>query len=182
MTHTTQQTTRKTTPKTTRIITPKTERVRVHFQQSQHIQADPEVIFPLLCPAREFDWIPVWECKIVYTESGLAEEGCVFQTGKAADGGIDTWVISRYQPPARLSFVRVNSLRTIRFDILLEPEGDGSTVLLWQQEITALDERGDRHVAAQSQEEFAATIGKLEHMLEHYLKTGEAMEIDYSGT
>ena len=162
--------------------TPKTDRVRVHFRQTQHVHAEPEAIFPLLCPVREFDWIPAWDCELVYTESGLAEEGCVFQTDKGGDGGTDTWVISRHEPAERVSFVRVNSLRAIRYDIFLQPEGDGSTTLSWEQEITALNEEGDRHVAAQSQEEFAATIGKVERMLEHYLKTGEPMEVEYSGT
>jgi hypothetical protein len=160
---------------------PKTDRVRVHFRQPQHVRAEPETIFPLLCPVREFDWIPTWDCDLVYTESGFAEEGCVFRTD-AGDGGLDTWVVSRYEPPKRISFVRVNRLRVIRYDIYLEPEGDGSTALIWEQEITALDDEGDRHVAAQSQEEFAATIGKVERMLEHYLETGEAMEIEYAGT
>lgn len=161
-------------------IAPKTDRVRIHFRQLQHVQAEPEAIFPLLCPVREFDWIPTWDCEIVYTESGVAEEGCVFRT--SGDGGADTWVVSRYQPSERISFVRVDSLRTIRYDIYLEPESDGSTTLRWEQEITALNEDGDRHVAAQRQEDFAATIGKVERMLEHYLKTGEAMAMEYAGT
>ncbi len=165
---------------TTPQVLPKTDRTRVHFRQPQHVHAEPEAIFPLLCPVREFDWIPTWECEIVYTESGLAEEGCVFQT--SGDGGADTWVISRYQPPERISFVRVNSLRAIRYDIYLEPVGDGSTKLRWEQEITALNEDGDRHVAAQRREDFAATIATVERMLEHYLKTGEAMTVEYSGT
>ena len=152
-------------------IAPKTDRARVRFRESQHVRAEPEAIFPLLCPVREFDWIPSWDCAIVYTESGVAEEGCVFQT-ESVDGGTDTWVISRYQPPERISFVRVDRLRTIRYDIVLEPEGDGSTTLSWEQEITALDDEGDRHVAAQRRQDFTATIGKLERMLEHYLRTG----------
>ena len=158
---------------------PETTRVRVHLKQSQRVRAEPEAIFPLLCPVREYDWIPAWECELIYTETGIAEEGCVFQTDRPGDGGTDTWVISRYQPPERISFVRVNPLRAIRYDITLEPEGDGSTTLRWEQEITALDENGDRHVAAQSQEEFSTLIGTLEHMLEHYLKTGEALEIEH---
>ena len=162
-------------------ITPKTDRVRVCFSQPQHIHAEPETIFPLLCPRREFDWIPSWECDLVYTESGVAEEGCVFQTD-SGEGGLDTWVVSRYEPPKRISFVRVDRLRVIRYDILLDPEGDGTTSLRWKQEITALNEEGDRHVAAQSQEEFSGLIGKVERMLEHYLKTGQAMEMEYSGT
>lgn len=66
-------------------ITPITERTRVHFRQPQHVSAEPEAIFPLLCPVREFDWIPTWDCDLVYTGSGIAEEGCVFRTGKAGE-------------------------------------------------------------------------------------------------
>lgn len=78
--------------------------------------------------------------------------------------------------------MRVNLLRTIRYDIYLEPEGDGSTRLRWEQEIIALNDEGDRHVAAQTQEEFAALIGKVQTMLEHYLETEEPLELEYSGT
>ncbi len=162
-------------------IAPITDRTRVRFRQTQHIRAEPEAIFPLLCPVREFDWIPTWDCDLVYTASGVAEEGCVFQT-ESGDGGADTWVVSRYEPPARISFVRVDRLRTIRYDIHLRPESDGSTTLAWEQEITALDDRGDHHVAGQRQEDFAALIGKVERMLEHYLQTGKALEMEYAGT
>ncbi len=162
-------------------IVPKTDRARVHFRATQHVDAEPQAIFPLLCPVREFDWIPVWDCEIVYTESGVAEEGCVFQT-ESGDAGTDTWVISHHQPPERISFIRVNRLRAIRYDITLEPGDDGSTTLRWEQEITALNEEGDRHVAAQRQEEFAATIAEAERMLAHYLETGEALRVEYSGT
>ena len=158
-----------------RITPPKTDRTRVHFRSTQHVSAEPDVIFPLLCPVREFDWIPVWDCEIVYTESGVAEEGCVFQTDKAADGVTDTWVISRYEPSERIAFVRVNPLRTIRYDIRLEPDGEGSTKLYWEQEITALSDDGDRHVAGQREEDFERMIREEERMLEHYLATGEAL-------
>ncbi len=158
---------------------PKTDRARVRFHETQHVRAEPEAIFPLLCPVREYDWLPHWECELIYTESGVAEEGCVFQTDKPGDGGTDTWVVSRFEPPQRISFVRVNPLRAIRYDIHLEPAGDGSTDLRWEQEITALDEDGDRHVAAQKQEDFSTMIGAVERMLEHYLKTGEALAIEH---
>ncbi len=169
-------------------IQPRTDRVRAHFRETQHVPAEPEAIFPLLCPVREFDWILTWDCEVVYTETGLAEEGCVFQTGMPRDGGIhqlqsaggtDTWVISRYQSLKGISFIRVNPLRTIRYDIDLERAGDGSTTLTWQQEVTALNEEGDRHVSALSQEDFTVQIQTAEKMLEHYLETGEALEIAY---
>lgn len=158
---------------------PKTDRIRVRFRATQHVGAEPETIFPLLCPVREHDWIPAWECELVYTESGVAEEGCVFQTDKEGGGGRDTWVVSRYEPPQRISFVRVNPLRTIRYDVYLEPDGGGSTTLRWEQEITALDEDGDRHVAALRAEDFAGMIASGERLLEHYLTTGEALQAAY---
>lgn len=158
-------------------IAPKTDRTRVRFRARQHVAAEPEAVFPLLCPVRELDWIPSWDCELVYTESGLAEEGCVFRT--ASEGGTDTWVISRFEPARRLGFVRVDPLRTIRYDITLEPGGDGTTQLRWEQEITALDEAGDRHVATLRQEDFTEMIATGERLLEHYLKTGEALEVAY---
>ena len=154
---------------------PVTHRARVRFAHTQDVPAAPEAILPLLCPVREHDWIPGWECEIVYTASGVAEEGCVFRT-HAADGTPDTWVISRHEPPKRLSFVRVNPLRTIRYDFHLEPAADGSTALRWEQEITALDEAGDRHVAGLEEEDFVAMAAAETSMLEHYLKTGERLE------
>lgn len=158
---------------------PETDRTRVHLRETIHVDAEPDAIFPLLCPVREFDWIRAWTCDLVYTESGVAEQGCVFRTDKAKDGGTDTWVISRFEPAEQISFVRVNPLRTIVYDIYLEPDGDGSTTLRWEQEITSLDASADGHVAAQRQEDFSRQIGKVELMLEHYLETGEALDIEY---
>lgn len=162
-------------------IKPYTDRVRVRFAHKMRVHHEPEKVFPLLCPVREFDWIPSWDCRIVYTESGLAERGCVFQTGTSGDS-VDTWVVSHYKPAERISFVRINPLRTIQYDITLRRESDGSTSLDWQQEITALHEAGDRHVAEQKAEDFAAMIEKVEAMLEHYLETGEPLEAEPQGT
>ncbi len=159
-------------------IAPKTDRTRVRFQATQHVSADPETIFPLLCPVREYDWIPAWSCELVYTESGVAEEGCIFQTDMQGAEGTDTWVVSRYEPPRRISFVRVHPLRALRYDIQLEPGGDGTT-LRWEQEITALDENGDEHVAGQREQDFTTMIATAERLLEHYLKTGEALHTEY---
>jgi len=162
-----------TTPK------PTTDRRRVRFASSQTVHFAPEAVFPLLCPVLEYDWVPGWDCRLVYTESGVAEPGCVFQTEKPGDGGVDTWVVSRYEPAERITFVRVNPLRTIEYDIRLKPAGDGSTHLDWEQTITALDEAGDRHVEGLRQEDFTRMIDGLEAMLEHYLRTGEILETEH---
>ena len=156
-----------------RQIRPVTDRARVRFQQPMRIEAAPEDIFPLLCPVREFDWIPYWDCKLIYTESGIAERGCIFQTDKPGEG-VDTWVVSRFEPPTRISFVRVDPKRAIQYDIFLEAAGD-VTNLVWAQEITALNREGDRFVGAQKESDFAAMIETVEEMLEYFLRHGEPL-------
>ncbi|MDA8019862.1 MAG: SRPBCC family protein [Thermoanaerobaculia bacterium] len=156
-----------------REIRPCTERVRVRFSQSITVGFSAEEIYPLLCPVREFDWIPYWDCKLIYSESGIAERNCVFQTDKPGEG-VDTWVVSHYEPPRRISFVRIDPRRAMQYDIFLKSSGD-TTNVVWNQEITALNEEGDRFVGELKESDFAEMIAKVELMLEHFLRTGEPL-------
>lgn len=148
---------------------PYTPRKRRHFSQSQHIMALPVAVFPLLCPVRELDWLPEWDCRPFYTASAVAELGCAFQTDRIADGGLDIWVITHDEPSARVKFVRMNSLRVMQYDIRLQPADDGSPVLVREQRITALNDDGDRHVAALREADFTAMIANIETLLNRYL-------------
>ena len=159
-------------------VVPKTERTHVQVSHPMSCSAPPEEVFPLLCPLRELDWVPGWECELVYTESGVAEEGCIFRTDRPADGGLDTWVVSRYEPDRRISFVRVNPLRAILYDIALAASPEGGTSLVWSQEITALEPAGDALVKGQTQAAFASMIESIERMLEHYLATGTVLSTE----
>lgn len=67
------------------------------------VKAPLEKVFPLLCPVREYEWIPGWDCELLHSQSGVAEEDCVFRTDRT-DTGPMTWVVSRYQPPDRIEF------------------------------------------------------------------------------
>ncbi len=53
---------------------------RVSWCYTQHLDAPPELVFPLLCPVRETEWVIDWKPKVVFSESGLAEADCVFIT------------------------------------------------------------------------------------------------------
>jgi hypothetical protein len=63
------------------------------------LDAPPDRIFPLLCPVREYDWIPTWSCDMIYSESGVAENDCVFATAFPEEGPRESWVVVRYEPP-----------------------------------------------------------------------------------
>jgi hypothetical protein len=50
---------------------------RIIRSYTQHIEARPEDVFPLLCPVREADWLAGWMdgLEMVHSGSGLAEDG-----------------------------------------------------------------------------------------------------------
>ena len=142
-----------------------------------HLVAKPEAVFPLLCPVREYEWIETWSCEVVYTRSGVAELDCVFRTSFAADGPDDTWVVSRYEPPSRIEFVRVNGLRSMRYVIELSPHGESGTRATWSQVLTGLNADGDRLLEAQSDQAFSERLSGIERMLNHFLATGERLSL-----
>ncbi len=146
---------------------------RVHLSCQHTINAGAAEVFPLLCPVREFDWIEKWESELIYSDTGLAELGCVFSTQSPHDGGKDIWVISRHDLNERVQFIRVDSIRSIRYDLTLT-EDEGKTKILWQQEVTALNERGNTFVETVKQHEFDKQIKMLEELLNFYVENGRA--------
>jgi hypothetical protein len=132
----------------------------------------PEQVFPLLCPTREYDWIETWQCEMIYSGSGFAEPDCIFKTSFPADGPEDTWVVSRYEKPVLIEFVRVNPLRVIRYTITLSRAENGGTEADWAQVITGIREEGHQFVRDLDDEDFNARMAMVEKMLEHYLMTG----------
>ena len=141
------------------------------------LAAAPEQVFPLLCPTREYDWIETWQCELIYSDSGFAEPGCIFKTSFSADGPEDTWVVSRYEKPVLIEFVRVNPLRVIRYTIALTRAENGGIEADWAQVITGIGEGGQQFVRDLDDEDFHARMAMVEKMLDHYLKTGAMLRI-----
>ncbi len=151
---------------------------RVRFTYRQEHKAPTSRVFPLLCPTREYEWIRAWECNLIYSQSGYAEENCVFTTDFPEDGGQDTWVVNNYQPNSTIQFVRVNNLRVIRYNITLKDNADGTSSSEWEQVITGLNEEGNRFVDGLSQQRYSEEKKKLETMLNHYLQTGKPFPLN----
>jgi hypothetical protein len=147
--------------------------VRAKRAYKMHLAAAPTGVFPLLCPTREYDWIDTWRCRMVYSESGHAEPDCIFKTDFPADGPEDTWVVSRYEPPLLIEFVRVNALRAIRYMISLRETEGGQTEAVWRQVITGLNEEGNSFVQGLDKAAFQKRMAEIELMLNHYLDTGQ---------
>ena len=151
-------------------------RNRVVYEYEHFLEAPAEEVFPLLCPVREYEWIPQWQCDMIYSESGVAELGCVFSTDFGDDFGRETWVVFCYQPAEKIGFIRSGEYRTTRYEIFLSPQGSGTSIR-WCQEITALSSSGDDVVTAFTKECFDALMISLNKMLAHYLATGKSVEL-----
>lgn len=59
------------------------------------VPAPPERVFPLLCPTLDYKWIPTWQCDLLHSESGVAEEDCVFRTNLPEVGPM-TWTMLKW--------------------------------------------------------------------------------------
>ena len=69
---------------------------RVAHTYKQRLSASPSRVFPLLCPVREADWIDGWNPILVLSQSGYAEQDCVFVTDAKVHDSI--WYITRHDP------------------------------------------------------------------------------------
>ena len=144
---------------------------------TMNINGTSDQVFPLLCPVREFDWIQPWQCEMVYTDSGIAELDCVFKTSFPDDGPEDTWVVSRYEPPKCIEFVRINALRSIRYCIELVQQENGNTLAEWKQIITGLNSDGDNFVGGLRDEAYHGKMRALQNMINYYLETGNMLKV-----
>ena len=71
------------------------QKQRIIRKHSIIINALKKNLFPLLCPARESEWLPNFLAEIIYSDSGLSEQDNIFLTHP--EGANETvWVIPIY--------------------------------------------------------------------------------------
>lgn len=134
------------------------------------LAAPPAAVFPLLCPQREYEWIDTWACNLIYSDSGFAEENCIFTTDRMRSLGIEreTWVCAVFEPPRRIGFVRTSEHVVIRLDIALAAEAGERTAAAIRILATGLDPEGDALVARLTplfEPMYRAVLAKLDHFL-----------------
>lgn len=150
---------------------------RVTHEYTQTNAASPEKVFPLLCPVREADWVPGWEYRLIYSQSGVAEDGCVFITPNE-DGTETTWVVADYDPSSfRIAFAWVNpGLVAAQIRISLQRNAQGTTDALIQYSYTGLTPEGNLEVERYNQEWFTHKMQSWEAAINHYLQTGRRID------
>lgn len=144
---------------------------------TQRIEALPERVFPLLCPVREAEWLDGWRCEMIHSESGVAEDGCVFRT-EGGDSPETVWMVSRHcAPEGRVEFVRVTTgLVASRLRIQLErASGDATSVHIGYIH-TPISPAGSAFIESHySQPEFERAMVWWEKSMNHFLATGQIL-------
>jgi hypothetical protein len=141
---------------------------------TQRLVAEPSVVFPLLCPVREADWIDGWDPVSVASRSGAAEADCVFVTAAAPDNAV--WYITRHEPGnGFVEMIKITPRVTAcRLTIQLRPAGAGSEALVTYTH-TSLGPEGDAFVASFTEDYYGQLMKNWEMRLNHYLLHGTAM-------
>ena len=147
---------------------------RVVRGYSTELSSSPETVFPLLCPVREYDWIPAWRCEVIYSKSGYAELGCVFTTDFKDHSGPETWVVCTYEKNKQIGFLKTGTHCTTRYNVSLERNQTGSTIH-WEQEITSLAEHGDLVLDKITESVYGEKMKHINKLLEYYLLHGKPM-------
>jgi hypothetical protein len=154
---------------------------RVTRQYVQTIDAEPSAVHALICPVKEAEWLDGWDYELIYSQSGVAEYGCVFTSQSAGEETI--WTISkrddaRYQT----EFVRVTpGSRVAVVMIRIEDGGQQTSRVHISYTITALNAAGNAFIDNFTEKNFVADMQFWEATMNHYLKTGKPLAMADAG-
>jgi hypothetical protein len=147
--------------------------VQVIHDYVQTIKATPEVVFPLLCPVREAEWLPGWEARMVHSRSGVAEPGCVFAT--AHDLGETVWFMAEHVPASRVRFVRFEPDGVlVDIDLKLVADGPLHTSVQVRYAFTATRGSADAAVRARTGAAWQAMMQRWERQMNRFLREAAA--------
>jgi len=146
---------------------------RVSHEYTQTNDAAPDQVFPLLCPVREAGCVPGWQYSLIYSKSGVAEEGCVFTTPNEA-GPETVWMVTHYDPAAFMigfAWFEPNMIAA-HIRIELAPATGGKTSAHIRYVYTGLSPAGNAVLERYTAEWFREKMQGWETAINHFLRTG----------
>lgn len=134
----------------------------------QRIDAAPEQVFPLLCPEREKEWLPGWNSHMIYSVSGVAELGAVFETTHGP--GSTLWMITRHEAPRRVSFARFQpDDLLVRIEIEITAAAPGKSAVAVEYCWTSAGSNGNAALAALTEAEWIKNMTNWERSMNAWL-------------
>jgi hypothetical protein len=150
---------------------------RVSRSFTQHLSSPPAAVFELLCPVREAEWVNDWRPKLVLSDSGHAEPGCIFITPGIPEDAL--WLMTEYDPNAfRLQITKmIPGVVVGQISISLAEAGDDDCTAEITYAYTSISDHGDRALEEFTDDHFKAFMEIWEKELNHFLSTGTKFEI-----
>jgi hypothetical protein len=136
-----------------------------------HCKATVEEVFPLLCPKREEEWIPGWECETIWSNSGYNEEGAIFLTIKPYGTAL-YWTTLQYDIYKKVVDFLITAPRLFifRFKIELSENRDGLLTIMFTQVFTSISEEGNIFLERYEGEDFKGRLKNLEEFMNRHLE------------
>ena len=149
---------------------------RITRSYQQKINAASPTVFSLLCPVREAEWLCGWDYKLIYSKSGVAEEGCVFTSHQ--EGEKDTiWLITKRDADNKeIEFARITpESRIAKLNISVEDAEYGTSLVNITYVITALNESGNTYLEDLTEAKFNEYMEFWEKSMNHFIETGKQL-------
>jgi hypothetical protein len=136
-----------------------------------HCQATVEEVFPLLCPKKEEDWIPGWECETIWSKSGYNEKGAIFRTTKPYGAEL-FWNTLQYDINNKVVdfLITAPHLYMFRFTIEIHDNSNGSLKITFTQVFTSISEEGTAFLKQYESEDFKGRLKNLKEFMNNYLE------------
>lgn len=148
---------------------------KITMQHTMKLAGKPALVFSLLCPEREKEWIDGWEYEMIYSQSGFAEKGCAFKTDFLPEGEA-YWLMTRCIPPYEAEYVRfVVGKMFVTLTFLLS-EDDGGTAMDVTYSFTGISEEGNGFIAVHAAANFASIKNYMENAINHFCRYGELLK------
>jgi hypothetical protein len=149
----------------------KHDTLRIVKKATIALKADAKTVFALLCPVKEVDWIKGWEdiCTLVYTDSGIAEEACVFETNVPGEGQ-SLWICSRYDAAkTEITYIKHTiGNAVIKWDMTVRDTADGSAINMVYN-MTSLSKEGNSLVRDYDERYLAILFEGLQKQINDYV-------------
>ena len=144
---------------------------------AQHLNGSPEKVFVLLCPVLEAEWVPGWRPDIVFSESGVCEQECIFITPQEmpSEPNKPIWIVTKHDAVNWvIEMYKVVPEHTIsKLEISLEGDSSNSTIAQISYEITAIGAAGEQFIEEFTRERYESFMMEWEQQMNYYLETGK---------
>lgn len=144
---------------------------RFAFNYEMILPSLPDTIFPLLCPILEYDWLNNWKCTMIFSESGIAENNCIFYTSSGFPFYKRmTFQIIDYKPNEKIEFlIYIHKVGTVRFSLSLQKIDENITKMICNYILTGHSGFGNKQLKKYKEKKVLTEVKNLESDLVYWL-------------